>query len=179
MPLGSPTPAGVRTAAAAGAREPLDDRVGEAARAGRAAQVVGRVRPLGDDVADGRLDALGGRLLAQVAEHQDARQDHRRRVRLVLARVLGRRAVDRLEHRRLGPDVGAGRDAEAADEARAQVADDVAVQVRQHEHVVQVRLLDELHAHVVDDAVLELDPARVVGGDRAAALEEQAVARAS
>ena len=32
----------------------------------------------------------------------------------------------------------------------------------QHEDVVQLRLLDELHAHVVDDAVLELDPALVV-----------------
>ena len=68
-----------------------------------------------------------------------------------------------------------GRHAEAADEARAQVADDVAVQVRQHEHVVQLRLLHELHAHVVDDAVLELDLALVVGRDRPAALEEQAV----
>ena len=45
----------------------------------------------------------------------------------------------------------------------------------QHEDVVQFGLLDELHAHVVDDAVLELDPARVVGRDRRAALEEEAV----
>ena len=72
-------------------------------------------------------------------------------------------------------DVGARRDAEPADEARRQVAHDVAVQVRQDEHVVQLGLLDELHAHVVDDAVLELDPALVVLGDRPAALEEQAV----
>ena len=57
----------------------------------------------------------------------------------------------------------------------AQVADDVAVQVRQDEHVVQLRLLDELHAHVVDDAVLELDPALVLGRDRPAALEEEPV----
>ena len=64
---------------------------------------------------------------------------------------------------------------EAADEAGAQVAHDVAVQVGQDHDVVQLRLLDELHAHVVDDPVLELDPARVVGGDRPAALEEQAV----
>ena len=83
--------------------------------------------------------------------------------------------MDRLEDGGLGPDVGAGRDAQAADEAGRQVADDVAVQVRQHEHVVQVRLLDELHAHVVDDAILELDPAVVVGRDGPAALEEQPV----
>ena len=43
------------------------------------------------------------------------------------------------------------------------------------QHVVELRLLDQLHAHVVDDPVLELDPPRVVGGDLAAALEEEAV----
>ncbi len=45
----------------------------------------------------------------------------------------------------------------------------------QHQHVVQLGLLHELHAHVVDDPVLELDPARVVGGDRPARLQEEAV----
>jgi hypothetical protein len=42
--------------------------------------------------------------------------------------------------------------------ARAQVADDVAVQFG-GPSVVQLGFLDELHAHVVDDAVLELDAA--------------------
>ena len=83
--------------------------------------------------------------------------------------------MDRLEDRGLGADVGARRDAEPADQAGAQVADDVAVQVRQHQHVVQLGLLDELHAHVVDDAILELDAALVVRGDGPAALEEQPV----
>ena len=73
------------------------------------------------------------------------------------------------------PMLAPGRDAQPADEAGAQVADDVAVQVRQDHHVVQLGLLDELHAHVVDDPVLELDPAVVVRRDRPAALEEQAV----
>ena len=99
----------------------------------------------------------------------------RRRVGLVQAGVLGRRAVDRLEDRRLGPDVGARRDAEAADQPGRQVADDVAVEVRQDQDVVELGLLDELHAHVVDDAVLELDPALVLGRDRPAALEEEPV----
>ena len=83
--------------------------------------------------------------------------------------------MDRLEDRGLGADVRARRDAEAADEPGARSLHDVAVEVRQDEDVVQVGLLDELHAHVVDDAVLELDPAVVVRGDRPAALEEQAV----
>ena len=83
--------------------------------------------------------------------------------------------MDRLEDRGLDADVRAGRDAETADQPGAQVADDVAVQVRQHHDVVQLGLLDQLHAHVVDDAVLELDPAVVVRRDRPAALEEEPV----
>src|SRR6266704_962447 len=51
---------------------------------------------------------------------------------------------------------------------------DVAVQVRKHANVVQLRLLAELHAHVVDDAVLEVDPALECRGDRPARVEEQA-----
>ncbi len=68
-----------------------------------------------------------------------------------------------------------GRDAEPADQPGRQVADDVAVQVRQDEDVVQLRLLDELHAHVVDDAVLEGDTTLVVRRDRPTALEEEPV----
>ncbi len=83
--------------------------------------------------------------------------------------------MDRLEDGRLRADVRARRDAQPADEAGREVADDVAVQVRQHEDVVELRLLDELHAHVVDDPVLELDLAVVLGGDGPAALEEEAV----
>src|SRR6185437_7279082 len=40
---------------------------------------------------------------------------------------------------------------------RAQVGHDVAVEVRQHQDVVQLGLLHELHTHVVHDPVVELD----------------------
>ena len=56
-------------------------------------------------------------------------------------------------------EVRAGREAEAADQAGAEVGDDVAVEVRQHEHVVLLGPLHELHREVVDDAVVELDVA--------------------
>ena len=133
----------------------------KAAVPGRAAQVVGRVRALGDDRArravSTRSAAAGSPRCRSISA-----PDRISAVGFALSwpGVLGRGAVDGLEHRRLRPDVGAGRHAEAADQPGAQVADDVAVQVRQHQHVVQLRLLDQLHAHVVDDAVLELDPAR-------------------
>ena len=80
----------------------------------------------------------------------------------------------RLEHRGVDPEVPARRDAEAADEAGAEVGDDVAVQVREHEDVVELGLLHELHAHVVDDPVLELDVG-VLGCDLARDLEPEAV----
>ncbi len=63
-------------------------------------------------------------------------------------------------------EVRAGRDAEAADQSGGEVGDDVAVQVRQHHHVVLLGPLDELHAHVVRDPVVELDVG-VLGGDLA------------
>ena len=94
---------------------------------------------------------------------------------LFMAGVLRRRAMDGLEDGCLRSDVRTRRDTQPADKAGREVADDVAIQVRQHEDVVEVRLLDELHAHVVDDPVLERDPAVVLGGDRPTALEEEAV----
>ena len=82
--------------------------------------------------------------------------------------------MSRLEHRRLGADVAAGRHAEAADHAGAEVGDDVAVEVRQHDHVVLLGARHELVAEVVDDPVLELD-VRVVLRDLARDVEVEAV----
>src|SRR4029077_9134119 len=65
-------------------------------------------------------------------------------------------------------------EAEAADETRGEVGDDVSVEVRQDEHVVLLRTLDELHAEVVHDSVLELE-VRVLLGDLARNAEEEAV----
>ena len=51
-------------------------------------------------------------------------------------------------------DVRAGHDAETADEAGAQIRDDVAVQVRQQQHVELLGPHHELHARRVDDALV-------------------------
>ena len=85
------------------------------------------------------LQRVGGSRLLEVPQHQHARQHHGHRVDLVLARVLRRAAVRRLEHRAVGADVGARRQPQAADHARAEVRDDVAVQVRAAEDVVLAR----------------------------------------
>ena len=44
-----------------------------------------------------------------------------------------------------------------------QIAQHVAIQIRQHQHVVQLGLLHQLHAHVVDDPVLEFDVGILLG----------------
>jgi len=119
--------------------------------------VVGDVLTFEDDGRDGRFELLSRIELFQVAQHQHARQDQRTRVDLVQALVLRRTPVGRFEDGSVRADIQAGRDAQAADEACGQVAQDVTVQVREHDHVVQFRLLRQLHAHVVDDPLFELD----------------------
>ena len=90
-------------------------------------------------------------------EHHRGSEQLRRRIGDPLPRDVRRRAVHRLEDRGVAADVGARRQAQSADHARAEVGDDVAVQVRAAEDVVLARPKHQLHAHVVHDAVFELD----------------------
>ncbi len=120
-------------------------------------QVVGHVAALGDDPAYGGLDTVGGLDLSEMAQHQHAAQDCGCGVGLVLPGVFGGRAVHRLEHRRVLADVGPRRDPQAAHQPGAQVAEDVAEEVGGDNHVVLLRTLHQLHAHVVHDAIVELD----------------------
>jgi hypothetical protein len=82
--------------------------------------------------------------------------------------------VRRLEDGDVLAVVRAGRHAEPADQPRADVGHDVAVEVREHEHVVFLGVLHDLHAHVVDDLVLELDVG-VLGRDLACGVEPEPV----
>src|SRR5438132_12583873 len=71
---------------------------------------------LREHAADRRDDAIVRGALAEVIEHHRARPDRADRVRDSLARDIGRRAVNRFEHRwsrPLGIDVAAWRDAQA------------------------------------------------------------------
>jgi hypothetical protein len=69
--------------------------------------------------------------------------------------------VDRLEQRVLPADVRPRDQPQTADQPRAEVRDDVAVQVRQQEDVESPRLPHEPRGEVVDLHVLELDVASV------------------
>src|SRR6185437_3400298 len=109
-----------------------------------------------------------------VAQHENGGLQQGRGVSDVFAGNVGGGAVDGLEDGGVGADVGSGNESQAADEGRAQVAHDVAIEVFEQQHVVLVGVHDELHAGVVDD-VLAVGDLRKVSGDFPRALEEQAV----
>ena len=71
-------------------------------------------------------------------------------------------------------DISAWRDAESADQAGTEVAENITVEVGQDEDVVEFGLLDQLHAHIIDDAVLEFDVG-VFLGDIATDVEPETV----
>ena len=75
-----------------------------------------------------------------------APQQQRARVGDALAGDVRRRAVHGFEDRRVGADVRARRQAQAADQAGAQVGDDVAEQVGGDDDVELLRLHHQLHA---------------------------------
>lgn len=69
-----------------------------------------------------------------------------------------------------------GGHAQATYQAGAQVADDIAVQVGQHQDIEVVGVLDQAHAGGVDDLVVELNIG-IVGGHLARNAQEQAIGR--
>ncbi len=127
-----------------------------------------------DHLVYGVLDAGCGIGLAEVAQHQGTGQDGGDGIRFVLPGDVRRGAVDGLKDGQVIADIGAGDDAQAADQAGAQVAYDVAIEIGEDQHVVGFRLEGELHAHVVDDQVLEADVG-IALGDLAGDLQEEAV----
>ncbi|HEY4346885.1 MAG TPA: isocitrate/isopropylmalate family dehydrogenase, partial [Gaiellaceae bacterium] len=66
----------------------------------------------GDIISDLAAGLIGGLVLVEVPQHQHPGEHHRDRVDLVLARVLGRRAVGGLEDRDLLAEIRPGRHAE-------------------------------------------------------------------
>ena len=90
----------------------------------------------------------GGRLgVTEVVEHHHRRPHGADRVGDPLSGDVGRRAVHRLEHRRVlagRVEVGRRRDADAAGDRGGEVAEDVAEQVGGHDHVEPLRLEHDL-----------------------------------
>src|SRR4029450_8380333 len=102
----------------------------------RRPQVVRDGPTLGDDRRDRRLEPVPRVGLADVPQQHRSAQHQGHRVGAVQPAVARGGPVGRLEDREPVPQVRARRNAEPADDPRAQVRDDVAVQVRQDQHVV-------------------------------------------
>ena len=88
---------------------------------------------------------------------------------------IRRRAVDALKDRGALADIATGRQAETADQPRAEIAYDVAVEVGQNHHIEALRIGHELHAAVVDDDFLVLE-LRILLGYFAAAAQKETIA---
>ena len=110
-----------------------------------------------------------------MVEHHGRGHDLRGGVRLVLTRNVGSGAVHGLEHGVFLADVRTRGNAQAADQARSQIACNVAIQVGEHHHVELRRVDDHVHAEGVDDAVVELNTALILLGNLARRAQEQAV----
>ncbi len=54
-------------------------------------------------------------------------------------------------------DIGARSHAQPADKPGAKIRDNITIEVRQNKHIIKLGLLYELHAHIVHDAVFELN----------------------
>lgn len=107
-------------------------------------------------------------VLAEVTQHHHARQQQRRRIGQSLARDVRGASVHRLRNRGLPADITVRHNAEAADKSRAQIADDVAIEIRQHHHIQPVRIQDRLQAGVVHDRFVVSDLRKLFGGGAAA-----------
>src|SRR5437660_6939635 len=89
--------------------------------------------------------------MTEVLEHQRAAQSHRQRIGFPLSGDVRRAAVHRLEKRDApGVDVSGSRDAEPAGEGRAQIGEDVAEEVVGDDHLIRLRLTDEIHRQRID-----------------------------
>src|SRR5260221_7344804 len=105
----SPAPSVTRLQA-----QPLPDRLRGGLRAQRTAEIVGSLIRL-DGFDHGLLDQVRLGLVAEVLEHHGGGEDGAQRIGHVLASVLRRATMDRLEERHIaGVDVAAGSDAESA-----------------------------------------------------------------
>ena len=108
-------------ASSPGSPQPADHGVRENLRGGAPPRVHRAGVALLKHVVDRSPDARSGHGLSQVVQHHTRRKQEARGVGDPLAGDVRRRAVHRLEDRRVGADVGARRHPEPADQARHQV----------------------------------------------------------
>ncbi len=140
--------------------QPCGDRVAAIGRVRRPAEITGAQLLLGQHAFDRLHDGVRGFGLAQMLEHHRARPDLSDGIGDPLPRDVRRRAMHRLEHRRIDAvrvDVARRRDADGAGASRAEVRENVTEQVRCHHHVELVGAQHEQRRQNVDVILVPLD----------------------
>src|SRR5262249_31433408 len=151
-----------------------DYGVGDVAR-GRVASQVGSAHQTCDEYLFHRSkNSAGGVPLANRFQEIHGRQQQRQRIGAAHSDGFAAAAVKRFVDAYAVAHVNSGRGADSSANARAQVADKVAVQVPHHQHVELLRPQHHWHAAIVHYDLARLELGKVLGGG-AEDFQEQAV----
>src|SRR5208283_5354733 len=126
------------------------------------------------DLVDGVADLPGGVGLADMAQHEQRGSQHGRGIGYILSGNVGCGTMDSLKDGALMAEIRAGHKAKSADQSRAQIGNNVAVEILQQQHVVLVGVHHQLHASVVDN-VLAVGDLGILFRDVARAAQKQAI----
>src|SRR5438445_1486028 len=127
----------------------FNDRIGKLRRAGLAAHIARKFIPITINPLQSIADLQGSIELADMAKHEKSAANHSGGIGDIFACDIRRRAMNGLKYRTAIAEIRAWNKAEASHESGAQVGNDVAVKVFHHQHVVLIRIHDQLHAGVV------------------------------
>ena len=113
---------------------------------------------------DSGVDLSSGLLLTQELEHQSNTADSSNGVGDALALDVRGTAVAGLTDSEAVTNVGTGDETQAANKGSSTVGEDVTVEVRGNNNIVELGLAEELVDHGVDDLLLDEDGGELLGG---------------
>ena len=145
-----------------GSLKVCDDGLGEFGGGFGASEIGSAVGGVGEGLADGVFDFLGGFFLAEPIEHHGGGEDGADGVGFALAGDVGSGAVTGLEDGAIGADVAGGGHAHAADDAGGEVGEDVSEHVFGDDDVEGFGTLDEEEGGGVDVDVFGGDGGEVL-----------------
>src|SRR5215471_5951667 len=109
------------------------------------------------DSGRGSLECIGLPASAMPGEKHPNRQNQGQRIRYILARDIGRRAMRRLRHTVIGPRIERGSKAQAARQFSGQVGKNIAIHIGSDDDVETLRIAHDVCHHRVDNYVVDRD----------------------